>query len=254
MSMSPPMDRPALLAALRARVSRMERAEAAEALARQRDRGNGDAILLAPAIDAALPGGAGLPRAALHEILQRSSGAATGFAALLLARSGGTVFWIAPSRDAWPPGLSRFGLPHTRLILVRAAGAADALWAAEEALRCPAVGGVLLAGHRPDDTAAHRLQLAAETGGGIGLLLREDTEESRPGVAITRWRVSGRAGTGLSRHQLGDPQWRLELLRTRSTRPARWDVAWRPSSETLIPENPSEEDAACDDVPAARLA
>ena len=50
------MDRPALLAALRARVSRMERAGAAEALARQRDRGNGDAIPLTPAIDASLPG------------------------------------------------------------------------------------------------------------------------------------------------------------------------------------------------------
>lgn len=164
------------------------------------------------------------------------------------------MFWIAPSPDAWPPGLSRFGLPHARLILVRAQRAVDAFWAAEEALRCLAVGGVLLAGYRPDDTAARRLQLAAETGGGIGLLLREDTEEAGAGVALTRWRVSGRAGTGLSRHDLGDPQWRLELLRARSARPARWDVAWRPASETLIPENPAGEDAACDDVPAARLA
>ena len=32
------------------------------------------------------------------------------------------------------------------------------------------------------------------------------------------------------------------------------DGAWRPASETLIPENPAGEDAACDDVPAARLA
>ena len=56
-----PFDRPALISALRARISRMERAGAAGALAARGE----DTVPLAPAIDAALPWG-GLPRAALH--------------------------------------------------------------------------------------------------------------------------------------------------------------------------------------------
>ena len=244
------MDRPALLAALRARIARQERAGADEALARAASR----AVPLAPPIDAALPGGAGLPRAALHELLAAGPGAAAGFAALLLARSGGTVFWIARRPDAWPPGLARFGLAPSRLILVQAPGRNDALWAMEEALRCPAVTGALLLGETPDATAARRLQLAAETGGGIGLLLRDDVPEAAagPSLATTRWRVSGRAGTGLSRHDLGDPHWTLELLRTRSGRPGLWNVAWRLGTETLIAED--LEPDACDAASAARRA
>lgn len=244
-----PMDRPALLAALRARVARLERAGAAAALEHAGTAG----VPLAPVIDAALPGGSGLPRAALHEILAVGAGAAAGFAALLLARSGGTVFWIAATPDAWPPGLARFGLPPSRLVLVQAEAEADALWATEEALRCRAVSGVVLADTVPDGIACRRLQLAAETGGGIGLLLRDaDDGEEGPSLATTRWRVSGRAGTGGARHVLGDPQWGLELLRGRNSRPGSWNVTWRAGSEELVPEMRGEEDEACDETVVAR--
>ncbi|WP_376087699.1 ImuA family protein [Roseomonas sp. CCTCC AB2023176] len=229
------MDRGAVLAALRARVARIggvaERPEA-------------PSISLCPEMDREL--GGGLPRAALHEVLSgtegQGSGAAAGFAALLLARSGGTVFWIARDPDAWPPGLARFGLPPSRLIVARPGNGTDALWAMEEALRCPAVSGVLLVSERPDPTAMRRLQLAAETGGGIGLLLRESESEEGPALATTRWRVTGRAGG--RPNDLGDPQWSLELLRARGGRPARWTVTWRVSSEALTVEGMEEEAAA----------
>ena len=240
------MDRPAL----RARVTRLERAGAAAALERAGSAG----VPLAPAIDDALPGGAGLPCAALHEILAAGAGAgaAAGFAALLLARSGGTVFWIARAPDAWPPGLARFGLPPSRLVLVQVEAESDALWTAEEVLRCAAVSGVVLADAVPDATASRRLQLAAETGGGIGLLLRDAAGAGSSTLATTRWRVSGRAGG--SRHDLGDPQWGLELLRGRGVRPASWNVTWRSGSETLVPEgagDDAEEDGACDEAVVA---
>ncbi|MBW6401589.1 hypothetical protein KPL78_27305 [Roseomonas sp. HJA6] len=217
-----PLDRPALIAALRARIARMERAGAAEALA---TRGE-DAIPLAPAIDAALPWG-GLPRAALHEVLAGEPGAAAGFATLALARAGGTVLWIAPDPDAWPPGLSRFGLSPAQLVLVRATRQQDALWAMEETLRCPAVGAALLmVSGDLDLTAARRLQLAAEAGGVLGLLLRPDEDGAAPTAALTRWRVGATASDSPSSHALGDPAWSLELLRCRGGRPARWQAAW----------------------------
>lgn len=225
------LDRPALISALRARIARMERAGAAEALAARGE----DAVPLAPAIDAALPWG-GLPRAALHEVLAAEPGAATSFAALALARAGGTVLWIAPDPDAWPPGLARFGLSPAQLVLVRAAREQDGLWAMEETLRCPAVGAALLMVRGELDlTAARRLQLAAEAGGVLGLLLRPDEDGAAPTAALTRWRVGAIASESANSHTLGDPAWSLELLRCRGGRPARWQGAWH--GDRLVTED-----------------
>ncbi len=218
---STPLDRPALIAALRARIARLERAGAAEALAARGE----EAVSLSPAIDAALPWG-GLPRAGLHEVLAAEPGAAAGFAALVLARAGGTVLWIAPEPDAWPPGLARFGLSPAQLVLVRAPRAQDALWAMEETLRCPAVGAALMIGGDLDLTAARRLQLAAEAGGVLGLLLRPDEDNAAPTAALTRWRVGAQVSDSASPHALGDPAWSLELLRCRGGRPSCWHAAW----------------------------
>jgi protein ImuA len=206
---------------LRTRIARLERAGAAEALA---SRGE-DAVPLAPAIDQALPWG-GLPRAALHEILAAEPGAAAGFAALVLARAGGAVLWIAPDPDAWPPGLARFGLSPAQLVLVRAARGQDALWAMEETLRCPAVGAALLVAGELDLTAARRLQLAAESGGVLGILLRSDADGAAPTAALTRWRIGAAPSDSDSPHAIGTPAWSLDLLRCRGGRPATWRAAW----------------------------
>ena len=97
----------------------------------------------------------------------------------------------------------------------------------EEALRCTAVTGALLAlgdtsDHgetRLDLTATRRLQLAAEAGGGLGLLLGPDAPGPEHTAAATRWRVGSlhAAGDG---YGLDDPRWQLELLRARGGRPS----------------------------------
>ena len=222
-----PMDRPALVAALRARIGRLERAGAAAALARSQ----AGVVHLSDALDAHLPD-RGLPRAALHEILAAEPGAAAGFAAVILGRAGGTVLWIAREPEAWPPGLARYGLSPADLVLVRAPRAADGLWAMEEALRCPAVAGALLDAPDLDLTAARRLQLAAESGGALGLLLRPDTEAPGPSAALTRWRVNAQPGAA-SPHHLGDPNWTLDLLRCRGGAPRSWTATWRTTTDQL---------------------
>jgi len=225
------LDRAALLAGLRARLARLERGPGL---------GGGAPLLpLAPPLDAHLPWG-GLPLAALHEILAPEpwqAGAALGFAALLLARAeaalpGRSLLWIAPEPDAYPPGLLRFGLSPSALILVRATRPADALWAAEEALRCTAVAAALVLGPNPDLTAARRLQLAAETGGGMGLLLRTEEAGAGPTAALTRWRLAPRVAP-IGPHELGDPGWELSLLRARGGRPGSWLVEWDASRNRL---------------------
>lgn len=230
-----PTDRAALLAGLRARIARLDPSLATAASGRA-------ALPLSPELDAHLPWN-GLPLAGLHEVLTTEPGAAIGFSALLLARAqaalpGRSVLWIAPEPDAYPPGLARLGLSAAGLILVRAPRQADGLWAAEEGLRCPAIGGVLLFGAAPDLTAARRLQLAAETGGGIGLLLRADDENPGPTAALTRWRLAARASPEAGPHHLGEPGWEIALLRARGGRPGAWLGEWdaaRGELRTLAP-------------------
>lgn len=227
-----PLDQAAVLAALRARVARLEGAVRAQHQA--------GAIPVCEGLP--LPGG-GLARGAVHEVLAASPGCGAAFCAMLLAQSGGTVLWIAAGRDnllAWPQGLARFGLAPANLILVRAERWSDAIWAMEEALRCPAVTGALLtiganpdaAGGKLDLTATRRLQLAAETGGALGLLLRPDAAGAEHTAAATRWRV--RSLEADTAHGMDDPRWQLELLRVRGGRPGGpWAVTWRAAAGQL---------------------
>lgn len=217
-------DRAAILAGLRRRLAR--------AAGTNRPAIN-TSIPVFPAIAAHLPA-RGLARAAVHEVLEGDAGAAAAFAALMLARTGGPVLWIAPEPDAWPPGLVALGLPPAALILVRAAGA-DTLWTLEEALRCPAVAGVAAFCRSLSLNTSRRLQLAAEAGGGLGLVLRPDIPDMTPTASLTRWRVTARPGTPDPRHVLADPAWRLELLKSRGGRPGAWDVTLRPDGRLETP-------------------
>lgn len=185
----------------------------------------------------------GLARAALHEVLAETPGCGAAFCAVLLGASGGMVLWITAGSGAlqpWPPGLLDCGLPPERLLLAQAPHWPDALWAMEEALRCAALSAVLLVagwGSEPaplDLTATRRLQLAAEAGGGLGLLLRparaarhlakspEPIVLAGPSAATTRWRIGPRPG-GLQART----HWQLELLRQRGGAPGGpWPVVW----------------------------
>lgn len=215
------LDQAAVLAALRARVARME-------------NGGGPRREGEIEVCAGMPG---MARAAVHEVLAAEPGCGAGFAAMVLGRTEGSVLWIGSARaewQAWPPGLAAWGLTPDRLVLLRAERWKDALWAMEEALRCPAVGGALLVpgweDRAPLDlTATRRLQLAAEAGGGLGLVLRADGAAAQGQTAAhTRWRVAPAEGD--------EPHWRLELLRMRGGRPrAAVNVAWRAVTGRLEP-------------------
>lgn len=206
-------------------------------LARTAPTPSAGVVPLAPEIDAALPGG-GLVRGAIHEVLVAKPEVSAAFCGHVLGRCGGMVVWIIPEAEAaddlpWPPGLARFGLAPEALILLVAKGR-DALWAAEQALRCPALAAVAAVLPGLGLAAARRLQLAAEAGGTLGLLLRPDTDRPGPTVSRTRWHVAPLPGEGGAPHRLGAPRWRLSLLLVRGARPAGWDVTFRYDIKTLI--------------------
>lgn len=112
------------------------------------------------------------------------------FALWQAARRPGPVVWILPAHAPerpLPAGLPR-GLAE-RLLLVPARGETELLWAAEEALRAPAVALVAAEPERPLGlTAGRRLQLAAGAGGATGLMLIHGGAGGA--TAETRWRCA----------------------------------------------------------------
>lgn len=142
--------------------------------------------------DALLPGG-GWPVGAITELMPETQG--IGELSLLLpalaklSRAGRYLVWITPPCLPYPPALAQHGLLLDRLLLVRAHDPHTVLWAAEQALRCPAVGAVLAWPAALDERRVRRLQLAAETGGSCGLLYRPSSAALQPSPAALRLRL-----------------------------------------------------------------
>jgi protein ImuA len=255
---------PETVARLRCRIAAIERGGSGS------PRPDGALPLGLADIDAHLPWG-GLAAGAVHEFLDGDGtaaglalagtpgGALTGFAAALAGRAqclrARPLVWIAPRSDTreslYGPGLAAFGLDPAHLVAVRIPPggdfAATALWAMEEALRTPAVGLVAAEIEDLDLTASRRLQLAAEAGGGLGLLLRRDTPHRDgaslpPTASVSRWRISALPGgppefAGLHLDLPGAPRWRAELLRARGAVPKTWQLEWRDGRNDDTHEN-----------------
>ncbi len=149
-----------------------------------------------PELDANLPGG-GWPIGAVTELMSDAAG--IGELALLmpalsrLARTGRYIAWIAPPYLPYAPALAARGLPLERLLLIQTGSLQESLWAAEQALRCPAVGAVLGWPAHIVDRNVRRLQLAAEAGGSLGVLYRPPEAAREASPAALRLRLHAAA-------------------------------------------------------------
>jgi len=86
--------------------------------------------------------------------------------------------------DFYPPAAEAFGISLDRLIVLRVRRAKDALWAAEQSLRSPAVGAVIAPLNDLDERDSRRLQLAAERSGCLGLILRPAHRRAKSFAAV----------------------------------------------------------------------
>jgi cell division inhibitor SulA/protein ImuA len=140
-------------------------------------------------LDALLPGG-GWPLGVLTELLSDQCG--IGELELLLpalqtlARSGRCLVWIDSPYVPYAPALVQRGLPLERLLWIRTERPQASLWAAEQALRCPAIGAVLNWSEHIVDRSLRRLQLAAESGHTLGILHRPAAAARQPSPAALR--------------------------------------------------------------------
>jgi cell division inhibitor SulA/protein ImuA len=149
------------------------------------------------ALDAELPGG-GWPCAALTEILPQHEGIGElrilGPALAQLASQGKFVAWIAPPYLPYAPALDAAGIDLERVVIVKTAKDGDSLWAAEQALRSAACGGVLAWPREIRYTQLRRLQLAAEGGRCLAVLFRPTRAGREPTPAVLRIALATSAG------------------------------------------------------------
>lgn len=125
------------------------------------------------ALDAELPGG-GWPAAGLTELLLPAPGCGELrlLAPALAAQDPAPLLWIAPPLTPYAPALAGLGIAAGRLVIVAPDCAADAAWAAEQALRSGTLSAVLWwqgEASGPSRAAAlpttlRRLHLAAQEG------------------------------------------------------------------------------------------
>jgi protein ImuA len=196
-----------------------------------------------PALDALLPA-AGLMRGAVHELLwsaksnkQDVNDFKPFFFAAWLARAaikmrGGTgvpfvkkkktlygrdahatskkpIVWSDPRNELYPPALGALGIPLDRLFLLKPKTPEDEIWAVTQCLACKGVGATVAAIPRLTRIQARRLQLAAERGGGVGLILRPHDPNltgSKEHAAATRWLIEPAQGERTIQ------RWKIQLI------------------------------------------
>lgn len=150
-----------------------------------------------PALDALAPAGA-LRRGAVHEVLSEPAHGTPLFFAMLLARAGGNsgaIVWCDPHHEIYPPALAAQGVDLDRLYLLQPKTPAEQAWAVAECLKCKGVAAVVAQmRQRLSRLEARRLQLSAERGGGVGVLLRAAGKVSAEHAAATRWLVGPAPG------------------------------------------------------------
>jgi protein ImuA len=171
----------------------------------------------------------GLRRDALHEVAGEGSdwghdAAATLFLAGIAARVSGPVLWVVRARDLFAPALFQAGLDPERVLYAEAQDDAELLALMEDGLRHRGLGAVIGEARRVGMASTRRLQLAAEGGASIALLLKRTARDggdpfAKPSAAVTRWRIASAPSLPVPWNGLGRPCWRLTCVRQRGGDP-----------------------------------
>jgi protein ImuA len=159
------------------------------------------------AIDQLLPGG-GLRHGMLIEWLSAFDQLGAATLGLISAREacseGGVLVVVDRAQTFYPPAAAAWGIDLERLIVVRPRNARDELWASVQALLSPVVVALWANIERLDSKAFRRLQLAAEAGRTLGVLMRPATARGQPTWADARLEV-GSCGLRISDYGLTQP-------------------------------------------------
>jgi protein ImuA len=163
------------------------------------------------------------------------------------------VIWSDPRGEVYPPALVALGFDLANVYLLRASSDEEASWAVAECLRCRGVGAVIAAppaSRKMSRIEARRLQLAAERGGSVGILLRQTGRGSDVYAAATRWKVAPAPGERTVQ------RWTIQLLHGHGGRVGETVILeWcRETNSVRTTEQLSHRPAAETPAPAGRRA
>ncbi len=160
-------------------------------------------------------------------------GAGAASLALLAAREacreGGALVVVDRHGTFYPPAAADGGVEPAGVVVVRPRSAKDHAWALTQALRCAGVAATLAWDESFSNRTWRRLQLAAEQGGGLGLMIRPARVRDTPSWAEVRLLVRPLTSQRGRRLQ-------VELLRCRG--------GW--GGQTVVLEYDDETGAMCD--------
>lgn len=166
-----------------------------------------------------------LRRGRVHEV---TGAAADSFAVVVGAQISGPIVWIGLSRDVstlTPMALKAY-IDPSRVLLTEGANRNEVLWAAEQVLRCKAAGLVVIQLRLgPDLHESRRLQLAAEQGGGLGLILIEQRAQSS--ASQTRWQCEPLKTIEAANDGSLSERWLWTLTKNKSGPVGRWSVSYQ---------------------------
>lgn len=163
-----------------------------------------------------LSGPVRLAKGRVHEVMGDS---ADMFAVLTASRLSGPIIWIGLARDIGslaPTALQDF-IDPARVILTEGISRSELLWAAEQALsaRCAPCVVVELSGG-PNLRESRRLQVAAQEGGGLGIILIHG--RAHTSACETRWHCAASRGD--------ENAWLWSLTKNRRGELGSWHVNW----------------------------
>ncbi|WP_221931223.1 ImuA family protein [Pedobacter westerhofensis] len=183
-------------------------------------------------IESAFPGGV-FPKRAIHEfitVIPEDAAASDGFIAGVLAslmEDGAACVWVSTSRRLFPASLSTFNVAPERIIFIDVNTEREALWITEEALKCEGLAAVVAELNEISLIESRRLQLAVESSGVTGFILRKDGRKTASTVATARWQISPLPSvTEEGMPGLGFPRWQVDLLKVRNGNPGSYVMEW----------------------------
>jgi hypothetical protein len=134
----------------------------------------------------------------------------------------GTFVIIDEVGDFYPVAAMQLAIPLDRTVVVRPDTSKSALWAWEQSLRCPGIAVTFGKINTRNDRAIRRLQMAAESSGGMGFLIPPPGHSGTPWAA-TRIQVESlatrptdhslrrRLGVRVTRGQVGSREAAIEV-------------------------------------------
>jgi protein ImuA len=161
----------------------------------------------------------------------RGSGAAT--LALAIAaracREAGALVVVDRPRMFYPPAAAGLGIDWSWFVVVRPQSERDEAWALDQVLRSAGVGSVLCWPRKLGERRFRQIQLAAEAGGTLGLIVRPEQARDEPSWAEVRLLVTpakqrSEVGDRRSEKEAQVRSTKCEVRKTAATRRLRVEV------------------------------